>query len=80
MPLYISDDAVNDLAERLAALTGENKTEAVRSALEKPIEALQKIGTLQERVAPITARARAAGIVADSSDDKALMDDLSGGL
>ncbi|WP_169311018.1 type II toxin-antitoxin system VapB family antitoxin [Cereibacter changlensis] len=80
MPLYISDDAVNDLAERPAALTGENKTEAVRSASEKPIEALQKIGTLQERVAPINARARAAGIVADGSDDKALMDDLSGGL
>jgi hypothetical protein len=34
MPLYISDDAVNDLAERPAALTGENKTEAVRSASE----------------------------------------------
>ncbi|PZX47604.1 antitoxin VapB [Cereibacter changlensis] len=80
MPLYIRDDAVNDLAERLAALTGENKTQAVRSALEKQIEALQKTETLHERVARIQARARAAGIVADGGDDKALMDDLSGGL
>ena len=80
MPLYIRDESVNDLADRLAALMGENKTKAVRTAIEKQIEALQTSGTLHDRIARIQAKAAAAGIVADGHDDKDLMDDLSGGF
>lgn len=80
MGLYIRDDGVNELADRLAGLTGQSKTQAVREAIELRLKALRTPETLQARVAQLQARARAAGVVADGSSDQALMDDLSGGL
>ena len=80
MGLYIRDDGVNALADRLAGLTGQSKTQAVREAIELRLKALRTPETLCEHVAQLQARARAAGIVADGATDKALMDDLSGDL
>ena len=80
MGLYIRDDGVNELASRLAGLTGQSKTQAVREAIEMRLRTLRTPESLPARVAQLQARARAAGIVADGSSDKELMDDLSGGL
>ena len=80
MGLYIRDDGVNALADRLAGLTGQSKTQAVREAIEMRLRTLRTPDDLRTRVADLQARARAAGIVADGSSDKGLMDELSGGL
>lgn len=78
MPLFIKDEGVNALAERIAALTGQGKTDAVRVALEAQIRAIEARSGLTEPVRGIQARAAALGLVADGCDDKPLMDDLSG--
>lgn len=80
MGLYIRDGSVNDLADRLARLTGQSKTQAVREAIELRLKGLRTPATVRERIARLQARARAAGVVPDAGDDKALMDDLSGDL
>jgi antitoxin VapB len=77
MPLNIRSEAVNQLAERLAARKHTNKTEAVRIALENELQRLdnaiplrERLRTLQERVL----RRPATGLDAD----KAFYDELSG--
>lgn len=80
MPLYVRDEAVNDLAVRLASITGQNKTDAVRSALELALAKQADKKSLAQRLAALQQRARSLGLVADGYDDKPLMDELSGGL
>ncbi|MFT6533801.1 MAG: antitoxin VapB [Limimaricola cinnabarinus] len=81
MPLYIRDDTVGSLADKLAQLaTKGNKTEAVRLALEHELERLAQKKSLSERVAALQARAADLGLRANGYDDKPLMDDLSGDL
>lgn len=80
MPLYVRDDAVNDLAEKYAHMTGQSKTEAVKRALLLAIDEESNQKSLAQRVQPIQERLQALGVVADGFDDKPLMDDLSGGL
>lgn len=80
MPLYIRDEGVNDLADKLAALMGKSKTDAVRTALELACSAQVQRKSLAQRVAAIQAQARQLGLRPDGFDDKPLMDDLSGGL
>lgn len=80
MPLYVRDETVNDLAVKLAGLTGQNKTAAVRMALEDAINKQTSAKTLSQRVAAIQSAARRRGLGPDGFDDKPLMDDLSGGL
>ncbi len=80
MALYIRDDDVNALADRLARQIGASKTEAVRLALEAQIAALKAPLTLRARLARVRAQAEIAGLRPDGADDKALMDALSGGL
>ena len=80
MGLYIRDEGVNELADRLAGLTGATKTQAVREALQAQLKALRTPEVLQHRVAALQVQARAAGIGPDGRPDKALMDDLSGDL
>lgn len=80
MGLYVRDDGVNDLANRLASLTGTSKTQAVRQALEERLKALRTPETLAFRIGALQAQARTAGIGSDGHDDKVLMDELSGGL
>jgi hypothetical protein len=80
MGLYIRDDGVNELADRLAAATGQTKTQAVREALEARLRTLRSPATIRARIAAIQERMRAGGVVADGASDKEFMDELSGGL
>jgi hypothetical protein len=80
MGLYIRDDRVNELADRLAGLTGTSKTQAVREALEARLNTFRTPDRLQDRIAQLQAQARAAGIGPDGLNDKPLMDELSGDL
>ena len=77
MPLNIRSEAVNQLAERLAARTHTNKTEAVRTALENEPHRLDEAVPLRERLRPLQHRILsrpATGL----ETDKAFYDELSG--
>ncbi|WP_164989291.1 type II toxin-antitoxin system VapB family antitoxin [Roseovarius sp. A46] len=79
MPLYIKDPDVDALVERYLAASGaKTKTEAVRTALRNAIAALEKRGTLAERVARVQRKAVAAGLTPREMDDKPFMDELWG--
>ena len=77
MPLNIRNEAVNQLAKKLAARKHLNKTEAVKVALENELRRIEEALPLRERLRPLQQRvlARAAtGLEAD----KAFYDELSG--
>ena len=77
MPLNIRSEEVNQLAERLAARTHMNKTEAVRTALENELRRLDKAVPLRERLRSLQHRVLsrpATGLEAD----KAFYDELGG--
>jgi antitoxin VapB len=77
MPLNIRSEAVNELAEVLAARTATNKTEAVARALRNELQRLDDMMSLRERLRPIQTRVMsrpATGLEAD----KAFFDALSG--
>jgi antitoxin VapB len=77
MPLNIRSEAVNQLAERLAARTRMSKTDAVRTALENELHRLDGAVPLRERLRPLqdrVLRRPATGLEAD----KAFYDELSG--
>jgi len=77
MPLNIRSEAVNQLAEKLAARKGMNKTAAVKLALENELRRLEAAVPLRERLRPLQDRVLArpaTGLAAD----KAFYDALSG--
>jgi antitoxin VapB len=77
MPLNIRSEAVNRLAERLAARTRMSKTDAVRTALENELHRLDGAVPLRERLRPLqdrVLRRPATGLEAD----KAFYDELTG--
>jgi antitoxin VapB len=77
MPLNIRSEAVNRLAERLAARNRTSKTEAVRTALENELQRLDKAIPLRERLRALQERVLLrppTGLEAD----KAFYDELSG--
>ncbi|WP_191059407.1 type II toxin-antitoxin system VapB family antitoxin [Geminicoccus harenae] len=77
MALNIRREEVNQLAEKLAARKGINKTEAVKLALENELRRLDQAVPLRERLRPIQNRVMArpaTGLVAD----KVFYDELSG--
>lgn len=77
MPLNIRNEAVNQLAERLAKRARLTKSDAVKMALENELRRLDTAVPLRQRLRPLQARicARpATGLDAD----KAFYDDLSG--
>jgi antitoxin VapB len=77
MPLNIRNEAVNQLAEKLAARKGMNKTDAVKTALENELRRLDEAVPLRERLRPLqdrVLRRPATGLEAD----KAFYDELSG--
>jgi antitoxin VapB len=77
MALNIRNEAVNQLAERLAARTRLTKSDAVRMALENELRRLDAAIPLRDRLRPLQERilARpATGLEAD----KAFYDELSG--
>jgi antitoxin VapB len=76
MPLNIRSEVVNRLAERLAARTQMNKTEAVRIALENELHRLDEAVPLRDRLRPLQQRVMSrppTGLEAD----KAFYDELS---
>jgi antitoxin VapB len=56
MPLNIRSEAVNQLAERLAARMNINKTDAVRTALENELHRLDAAVPLRDRLRPLQQR------------------------
>jgi antitoxin VapB len=79
MPLNIRSEAVNQLAEALAARMGTNKTDAVAQALRNELQRLDDATPLRARLRPIQNRVLsrpATGVEAD----KAFYDELSGDL
>jgi len=77
MPLNIRSEIVNQLAQRLAARTQMNKTDAVRIALENELHRLDDPVPLRDRLRPLQERVLnrpATGLEAD----KAIYDELSG--
>ena len=79
MPLNIRSEAVNELAEALAARMATNKTDAVARALRNELQRLDDAIPLRERLRPLQNRVLsrpATGLEAD----KAFYDDLSGDL
>ncbi|HXT79626.1 MAG TPA: type II toxin-antitoxin system VapB family antitoxin [Acetobacteraceae bacterium] len=77
MALNIRSEAVNQLAERLAARKHINKTDAVKLALENELRRLDEALPLRERLRPIQDRILARPATGQEAD-KAFYDDLSG--
>ena len=78
MPLNIRSEAVNRLAETLAARTHVNKTDAVRQALENELRRLDQALPLRERLRPLQDRVMARPATGLDAD-KAFYDALGGG-
>lgn len=77
MPLYIRDDEVDELANRLQRLTGTTtKTQVVRQALEREIGRLEAVRPLVERIAKSMALADAMGAGDSNFDMKAFTDEM----
>ena len=77
MPLNIRNEAVNQLAEALAAKLAVNKTEAVAQALRNELQRVTEATPLRARLRPIQDRVMsrpATGLDADN----AFYDELSG--
>lgn len=77
MPLNIRNEAVNRLADTLAARQRVSKTDAVKMALENELRRLDAAVPLRDRLRPLQERVLcrpATGLEAD----KAFYDELSG--
>jgi antitoxin VapB len=77
MPLNIRSEAVNQLAERLAARKHINKTDAVRLALENELRRIEEALPLRERLRPLQDRVLSRPATGQEAD-KAFFDELSG--
>jgi antitoxin VapB len=77
MPLYVKDDEVDRMAERVARLQHVSKTEAVRRALHHELERTEAVPTLVDRGLAFmrTLRTRANPEAAKPTD-KAFIDGL----
>ena len=79
MPLYIKDPHVTELAETLRRLTrAPSKTDAVRVALERAIEATTNQIPLATRLRDAVAIARRIGPTNAAFDQKAFSDAMWG--
>lgn len=79
MPLNIRSEAVNKMAEALAARMASSKTDAVARALRNELQRIDDATPLRDRLRPIQNRVLsrpATGLDAD----KAFFDGLSGDL
>lgn len=77
MPLNIRNEVVNQLAEKLAARTRMNKTDAVKLALENELRRLDAAVPLRQRLRPLQERVLARPATGRNAD-KAFYDELSG--
>jgi antitoxin VapB len=77
MPLYIRDDAVDDLAEKVMKVTGaKTKTDAVRKALQAQLDAELSRKPLLERLQPVLQQARQIGERDPNFDMKKYTDEM----
>jgi antitoxin VapB len=77
MPLYIRDDDVDALVEELMKATGAiSKTEAVRSALQAQLAAIEARKPLLDRIRELQERTDAIGPVDPGFDQKKFFDEL----
>jgi antitoxin VapB len=79
MPLNIRSEAVNQLAEALAAKLAVNKTEAVARALRNELQRVGEATPLRARLRPIQDRVMSRPVTGLEAD-KAFFDELSGDL
>ncbi len=77
MPLNIRNEAVNQLAKKLAARRRINKTDAVKLALENELRRIDQAIPLRERLRTLQDRIRARPATGLEAD-KAFFDELSG--
>jgi antitoxin VapB len=77
MPLNIRNEAVNQLARKLAARKHVSKTEAVKLALESELRRMDQALPLRERLRPLQSRILARPATGHEAD-KAFYDELSG--
>lgn len=76
--LYIRDEEVSDLAEKLRAATqAPSKTVAVKRALEQALAGLESVKSIDELLAPAFAAADKIGPANPSFDYKSFKNDLS---
>lgn len=81
MALYIRDEQVDELAKKAQRLLKTpTKTEAVRQALEREIERVEKKAPLRERLKPIQEAVRRMGPDNPDFDMKKFMDEGWDGL
>jgi antitoxin VapB len=79
MPLNIRNEAVNQLAEALAAKLAIAKTEAVARALLNELQRVAEATPLRARLRPIQDRVMSRPATGQQAD-KAFFDELSGDL
>ena len=77
MPLNIRNDAVNQLAEKLATRKRITKTEAVKLALENELQRMDEALPLRQRLRYLQERVLARPATGLQAD-KAFYDELSG--
>ena len=79
MPLYVRDERVNQLAEQAQKiLKAPTKTDAIRQALERVVEADEQRPPLAERLEKIKQRYKAMGTDDPDFDQKAFLDEMWG--
>jgi antitoxin VapB len=77
MPLYIRDDAVDDLAKAVMKATGAaSKTEAVRVALAEKLDAATNVQSLREFLDEAWIKIETLGEVDPTFDQKKFSDDM----
>ncbi len=79
MPLYVRDERVNQLAEQAQKiLKAPTKTDAIRQALERVVEADEQRPPLAERLEKIKQRYKAMGTDDPDFDQEAFLDEMWG--
>ena len=79
MPLYVRDERVNQLAEQAQKiLKAPTKTDAIRQALERVVEADEQRPPLAERLDKIKQRYKAMGTDDPDFDQEVFLDEMWG--
>jgi antitoxin VapB len=77
MPLYIKDEAVNELAMQVVRLTGaKDKTDAVRRALLAQLNAVKQEKPLLERIEELRTKTKEIGPLNPDFDMKGFSDEM----
>ncbi|KXF79433.1 hypothetical protein ATN84_06980 [Paramesorhizobium deserti] len=79
MAIYVDNPQVDELVNRLVALTGKKKVDVVREALEEAVARHRKKPSLLESIRELQAQTKADGFKR-LPDEKEFLDDLSGDI